>query len=400
MKALQASLALAAIGAASFGVGWGLGRTDPTALEVEGQLSGARLDETDFSRKLAAATRSASGLEQSATMAELLPGMQAADFERLAPVLEASFGIGSAALPAQLFVERWAQLAPEAALARVSSWPADRRREAMPGLLRAWARTDPQAALATLDALEDRGLQRLSRRGLIQGWATTGDPGIWAFVARRSRGREQREMLIILTQQAAARDGLDGLLSSVAEQAGAQGEDGFGEEAMGVAADVLARADLQRAVAAAESCPPAPGCDAVTRAVAARWAGLDGEAACAWTRGLSPGEARDGAMYAAYSTWLRRDEAAAARWLDTQTTTQDLGPAHSARGRIMAQQGIGQAAHWADQVASPEMRRQAQIAVGRVYRRKDPAGAARWLDARGLSEEVPIPGAGHAAAEE
>jgi hypothetical protein len=402
MKALHASLAVGAVialGAASFGVGYGVARNAPPRLQPAGAASDVRLDETTFSRKIDAATRSASVLEQSAAMAEILPGLQPDDFARLAPELEESFGIGSAALPGQLFVERWAQLEPEAAFERVAGWPADRRREVMPGLVRAWARSDPRAALSRLAELEDRSLRKASQRALVQGWAERDDTEIWGHVAGFGRSRARREMMIIVIQQVAAREGHAGLLAVVAAQTGATGDDTFRNEAMGLAADVLARADLALAVAEAEACPPAPWCDPLTAAVAVRWASLDGEPACTWTRGLPAGDAREGAMYAAYSTWLRRDGEPAARWLDAQEHVADLGRAFSARGRITAQRSIPEAVRWADQIESPEMRREAQIAVGRVYRRKDPAGAARWLDARGLSEAVPLRASRNAAAE-
>ncbi|MBW2697183.1 MAG: hypothetical protein JRE70_11970, partial [Deltaproteobacteria bacterium] len=245
MPSLRSLFIIAALSAASFGLGYWIGGREDR--EVAFDLDHA-------AEVLLSASRASTRRGQAETLVPVLMRMQPADFEALAPVVESTFGVGGGGRAMQLFVERWASLDAPGADVRVKAWPPDRRREVLPGLLRSWVRVDPVAALAALDAVEDANHRVLAFEGLVEGWADSGDPAVWDYLAGLEEGKRRRKALIVVMHQIAAKEGLDALRERVEALPGEPPQDRFKNEALNWAADIMVRIDLQQAVAFATAC--------------------------------------------------------------------------------------------------------------------------------------------------
>ena len=125
MTAGRIFVAILGLGVLSFGVGYLLGISndgdDPDLHESRSRIRRAAL--------------SGSRLEQTSLLLPVLQTLSTENVESLSEVFESSFVPAIGDFPLELFVASWARFDPAAARSRISSWPADMRREAWPALL-------------------------------------------------------------------------------------------------------------------------------------------------------------------------------------------------------------------------------------------------------------------------
>jgi hypothetical protein len=380
MFTLRSTLQISLLGALSFALGYWIAVTAVRSEEV----SAFEMERADAA--IRAAMQSTSELEQAELLLPLLRGMQAGDAPRLAETFESSLQVGGREPPAALFIERWAQLDPEAAWARVQDWPADRIRAVLPGLLRAWAASDPSAALEALESISDSGVRSLAQTALIEGWADSGDPGAWAFATAIDDDVRRNEASNVVMRQVLVQEGVEGLIERVRALPDAAPYAAHRAELMSAAANMVARIDLDAAIAFATEEMESEGGARAVISVAAHWATLDSRASMAWLRGLPPGDARDNATFRIYQQWLRRDRGAAEAWLDEAGEVPDLLPAYRARATVVARIDPSSAATWSAGIRDADLQRAVRLQIGRIWLRKDRPEATRWLAEVGLDE--------------
>ena len=176
-------VAAAAVGTIGFGLGFLTGPTDDVD-DRPGESSTARIR-----RALASDDR----LEQMRLFTPVLAAMESGDVGALVAVFEETFPFGGRGLLFELFVESWTRIDPEATRARIKSWPPDVRREAWPVWIGSRARSNPAAAIAALEEIPDASVRRNARPVLVDGWSSSGDPGLWQYLSEISNGRARRK---------------------------------------------------------------------------------------------------------------------------------------------------------------------------------------------------------------
>jgi len=369
----------AALGAISFGLGLLVGST----------RGSDEFDVGESRSRIERAIGSSNPLEQVALIAPVLQTMGPDNVEELAEVFESTFESGGGGLLLELFVESWARFDPQGIHARASSWPADKRREAWPALLRAWARSDPQAAALALEQIPDAAVRHRAWPALIEGWSESDDLGVWRQLSEIPEGAQRSELVDDVVERRMRRRGADELLRELTAIPDDPPMDVLKRDALVSAASRLVRHDLHQALALAEAHEDSVYGPDIRRRVAAYWASQDGSAALAWLRRQPAGSQRDDALARAYRTWLRSDRAAAVAWLGERITDTDVAAVAVAHAGVLAREEPETAIAWARELPDPELRRRALLEIDRISQRNDPDAAARFREGAGLEDNLP-----------
>jgi hypothetical protein len=345
----------------------------------------------------AARVRSALGepdaLARAAALVPALRDLREQDLEEVVSSYEASFGAGGGAgTSIQLLCEAWAHLDPVGALDRMHGWPAERRSEAIPALLRAWARREPEAARQWAEDVVDGGE---AMRAVLSGWAESGDPEMWDFVMELRPGMDRESASILLMQQVVARGGFDALLARV-EALPDDAPRGFKLAAYRTATGLVADHDPRLALAFVDRHRSGPYHKGLLRRVAVRWVRHDAPRAMKELLDRPAGTERDWALREAYRRWLRADRDAALAWMpDAAARDRRFVPLCDVYALALAQsdpqrrgRSMARAARFAEAIADEEKRRETSVKLGVVWLHHEPDAAVAWLEAQGLEAEV------------
>ncbi len=371
-------VALLGLGVLCFGVGYVLGISN----------DGDHPDLNESRSRIRRASLSSSRLEQTSLLLPVLETLSTQNVEALSEVFESSFVPAIGDFPLELFVASWARFDPEAARSRISSWPADMRREAWPALLGSWAHSDPQAAFAALEEISDLAVRRRALRPLIESWGSSGDAGVWQALSELTDSEQRRELTPLVVQRQLARGRREAMLREVESLA----DTAAGQQIQGIAlaslAEAMAQTDLPEAVAFAETHWSTPHGREISRRVATHWAGNDGPAAIAWLRSRPAGDLRDLLLAGAYRSWLEADRAAATQWIADGALDSDLAHIAVTHAAALAREDPEAAIAWASALPESTHRQRSLRAIGRIWRRSDPAAAADWLESSGVGIQV------------
>jgi hypothetical protein len=378
MKPSKVLIWVTAVAIVSFAIGYQYG--------TPGGGAGSELDRRRAAADVREAVFAHERLEQAALLGPILRVMNPEDALELVETFESTFAVGGSGLPVELFVEHWGEIDPQTALERVAEWPSDRQREVLPGLIRGWARHDPQSARRALESIADPIVGKLAVEGLVDGWADSGDPGVWDYLMTLPDDRPRTLAMLRVMQQLAWREGIDGLILLVDTLPEEPPNDAFKRQAFRSAADVIARIDLDRAISFAEAQRNGKYGEILLAPVAKRLVAGGGRVGMEWIRAQPAGKARDRAMRTAFIAWERNDANAANAWLEEVGSADDVGPIHLERAVGLARTDPERAIDAASQIHDPALRRRAQREISGIWRRRDPAAADRWLREIGLTE--------------
>ncbi len=273
----------------------------------------------------------------------------------------------------------WARFDPQAAYKWTSmEWRADHPSVAA-RVLRAWGRSDPEAAMRTAQDVSAPVIRRVSIHAVISGWEESGRPGSFEFVRDMLAGHERQRALLVVARRKVLRDGV---------------EEAFRWAEAMPDADEAFKLNLVRRVAsaAAEIEPQAAGAWAkqhfgsrygagLPQRVGTRWVKRDPEAALAWLSTLPPSKDRKNGVEETFRTWMRRDKPSAKAWMRAR---EQLGPWMDSAVSLYAVHLSGFAPEegmvWAGKISDDELRTAAQTLVARWWLASDEVPAQAYLD--------------------
>ncbi len=330
-------------------------------------------------------------LGQVAVLTPLLLAMGPDQADGVARVFEASFRSGGGGgLPLELFVERCAALDRLLTLDRVLGWPLERRLEALPTLLRSWARVDPRTALEVLNEISDPKAQNAAFPALIEGWVESGQTaGVWRYLAEIETDRERERGSQVVVYHLVSREGADAALREIEELVvepprGAA----FKKRVLRTAVGLVARIEPERAISVVEAYPEGSERDSLVRRVAVNWVTQDGPAAIAWLRTQPPKPQRGPIMREVYRRWVVRDRPAALAWMADQADLGDLSPILDMHATALTRSDPDAAIAWALGIGDASLRREVLLDVAEVWQHADPEAAGHRIRELGLDEEL------------
>jgi hypothetical protein len=373
--------------AALLGTAFALGARVATREASVANLAGSPAE------RVGAALAEVDPLARASALLPALRDLRGEDVKEVVNAYEASFASGGGGGTAlQLLCEAWAGLDPVGALDRMQHWPAERRSEGVPALLRAWARREPVAARHWAEGVVDEGE---ALRAMLTGWSESGDPEIWDFVMDLPPNMDRESASILLMQQIVARGGFDDLLARV-EALPDEAPGRFKLAAFRTATGLVADHDPALALAFADRHANGPYDKGLLRRVAVRWVQSDGPAAMKELLDRPAAVERDWALREAYRRWLRRDRPAALAWMpDAAARDPSFDPLCEVYAVALArtdpqqrERSIARAVRWSEDIANADTRRETQVELGVLWLHFEPEAARPWLDARGLEAEV------------
>jgi hypothetical protein len=303
-----------------------------------------------------------------------------------APLVERAFEpttLDSGAVELTLVATWWADFDPQSALRWASRDLYRGDANATAAVIQAWARRDPEAARAAVEAMPLPNVSLPAVDALIRGWDESGQPGLLDFVRAQPRGQAMQMTLASLARRKLLRLGPEATL----EWAESFPDDDdptvtFKLNVFRRAAGMVAEVDPERAAVFALKHREGAHGHGLVRRVAVRWARQDGQAALEWLGTLGPGTDRENAVDDGYRAWFNHDREGAIQWLKEQPNGPWLGPAHSIYALHLGtdpEPGMDWArAHILDE----EKREYAINQIGRGWYYRDPEGAREWLESR------------------
>ena len=327
-------------------------------------------------------------LERTEQLLPVLARLGPENVDEVAAGFESRLGAGAERGPTlTLLMEAWCAFDCGGAFARLQTWPMESRVGALAELFRPWARRDPAAARAAYEGLERQTLHQQSQASLMRGWAESGDPEMWDYVARLDPGIERENASRILMEAWLVRDGPDALLRKV-ETIDDDARALFKTAAFRTAAGLVVALDPDLARDFVQKHRGSGFDRLLISRVGERWARLDGAAALAWVRSLPPDREREIALQDTYRRWLVRDPAAAWEWMEGRADDPELAPLHTLYLRSFGQADPEGMLEWAGRIPDDALRRAAFVQVGVDWLQRDPEVARDRLDELGLLDAV------------
>ncbi len=329
-------------------------------------------------------------LAQVAVLTPLLLAMGPDQVDGIARVFEASFRSGGGGgLPLELFVERCAALDPLLTRDRILSWPRERRSEALPTLLRSWARVDPRTALEVLNEISDSETRNAAFPALIGGWLESGHTaGVWQYLAELQSDGDRERGSQVAVYHLVLRSGAEATLREIEELPEEPPLGAFKQRVLRTAVGLVARIEPERAISVVEAHPDGAGRDSLVRRVAVNWVTQDGPAAMAWLRTQPPKPQRGAVMREVYRRWVARDRPAALAWMADQADLGDLSPILDMHATALARSDPQAAIAWALGIGDASVRREVLLDVADVWQHEDPEAAGPRIRELGLDDEL------------
>jgi hypothetical protein len=358
-------------------------------------------EEAPLPERVSAALEETDSVVRAIELTRALEQARTEDFPELAAAYEARFDlVPPRRSSVELLGDAWGALDPEAAIARMSEWPDETRLAGVSAVMNAWARHAPVQAVTWAQSLEldDRAA---AMNGAFQGWAASGRPGIWDFLATLEMGFERESALNIVMKSVVQNGGFDELFEQV-DEIQTEFEPGsprdFKLSALRTAIGLCAYYDPDRALEFALHYAGGPYDNGLLRRVAIFWVINEGSRAMDTFIALPTGPQRDKALRDGYRKWLRTDGAAALDWVSEESVNDeryapllDIYPLALAMRKSADQlEPINEAASWIDLIEDSELRRHTSVLLGVFWLRHDSESAQSWIDERGIADEVEV----------
>ncbi len=296
-----------------------------------------------------------------------------------------------------LLLEAWGKVDGAAAVAAVSDLEGDGRRRGFASIsaMKGWASTNPEAAKAHLEGLENGFEKGMMMQGLISGMASVDPDAATAYVLKADAERGEGEggddrwrgFAMDRQTEAIARAQLQRGMSEAKSWAEGLPDGAIKSSAFDRVAESFARNDPKEAAEWIKAHANEEYAGRAVREVAQELARKDPAEAVAWSLELP--EANQGsAMRTSMEQWTREDPTAAGNYL----TSMDQSPARDTAVSSFAQaydrEDPALAAEWAGSIANEEMRNDTMQSVARSWLRRDADAAKAWLPNSGLTQEA------------
>jgi hypothetical protein len=227
----------------------------------------------------------------------------------------------------ELLAEWWARFDPEAAYAwSQKDWRATHPVVAQ-AVLRAWARSDPAAALRAAEQESRDAVRRASVGAVLVGWEQGGAPGSFEYVRSLPAGHDRQRYLAFVARRKVLRDGVEAAIRWAESQPDEPQQ--FKLNLFRRVASAAAQVEPLRAAAWAEEQLSGPFGSQLPQRVGTRWAVREPEAAMEWFAGLPAGFEREAGLRETYRVWLGDDKTAAHAWMAEREPAAWLDPARA-----------------------------------------------------------------------
>ncbi len=254
-------------------------------------------------------------------------------------------------------------------------------------VLRAWAREDPQAALAAILRLRSPGLARPYRESLIIGWDESGQPGLVDYV-RSIPGIEDRQPALgVLARRRVLRYGPEAAFEW-AEGLAEKGDERFKLNLYRRVVTAAGRVDPRATAAFVSRHAGTRYGDGLARRLGVLWVETDGESAMRWLSTLPESRDRQAAVGESYRMWLRYHRKEAWEWIRKVPVEPWLDAAVSMYARSLAATDPEEGLRWSARVQDESLRQADVILILRVWVAADPERARAYMDEAGVSEYV------------
>ncbi len=306
----------------------------------------------------------------------------------------------------------WARSDPTAAMAWVEALPSgEARQRALDGAFPMWAKHEPQAALAYLLQQPEGAHRAALMSGAVQAWVENDFEGGFRWLQENSTHTSPEmlrkmvgsvavrypEQAMRLTRFLAPED--HATLRSVVERwAHAQPDQAAAhlralpegperERFLEGYIGGLAESDPESAAKAALTLPPGSRQESAMRRVAAEWGGTDPASALQWATALPEGTARDGAIASVVQQWARSDQHAAAAFVNKLP----LGGTRDRAARQFASAIVHEdpegAAIWATSIGDAKQRESSLASILRTWKESNAAAATAWVQASTMPDD-------------
>jgi hypothetical protein len=313
--------------------------------------------------------------------------------------------------------QRWAAVAPEAAFQWAAAlgnprqrsvalthvlaiWGALHPREAITGILNSslpeaerdgqlekgvasWFRAEPQAAQRWLQSVPDQPLKTQLLTGLARRMDAATCAAWLGYAASGLPDEDRSGLQTLLVHRLAS---IGDPLEAVTLTAGL-GERTGNFAGLGQALALLARTDLERAVNAIPSLPPAARTAAVL-SIADQWIATDPAAAASYIARQPPGEDLDAAYARAISVWAERDPSQAAQYVSGLPASSRRDLAVERCSYLFISSDPRCAFVWANSIASPALRESVVGTVLAQWLANDQDAALPYLENAGLGTKA------------
>jgi hypothetical protein len=296
-----------------------------------------------------------------------------------------------------LFLEAWGQVDGLSAVKAVAELDGDGRRRGFAAIsaMKGWASTDPTAARAHLDSLENGFEKGMMAQGLVSGMASTDPDAATAYVleidaAQRASGEEGdrwRGFAVDRQMEAIAKAQIQRGMSSATAWAESLPEGSVKSAAFDRVAESFARTNPEEAAEWVKSNADKEYAERAVREISEELARKDPAAAVSWAENL-PEASQAGAMRTSIEMWTREDPVAAGNYLTTMGASPARDSAVSSFARSYDREDPAVAAEWAGSIADEKIRTETMESVARSWLRSNSEEAQLWLPTSGLSEEA------------
>ncbi|YCM43266.1 hypothetical protein V2O64_18340 [Verrucomicrobiaceae bacterium 227] len=296
-----------------------------------------------------------------------------------------------------LFLEAWGKVDGAAAVKAVAELDGDGRRRGFASIsaMKGWASTDPTAAKAHLDGLENGFEKGMMAQGLVSGMASTDPDAATAYVlevdaAQRASGEEGdrwRGFAVDRQMEAIAKAQIQRGMSSATAWAESLPEGSIKSSAFDSVAESYARSNPEEAAEWVKAHADKDYAERAVREISEELARKDPAAAVSWAEDL-PEASQASAMRTSIEMWTREDPVAAGNYLTTMGESPARDSAVSSFARSYDREDPSVAAEWAGSIADEKMRTETMESVARSWLRSNSEEAQQWLPSSGLSEEA------------
>ncbi|MGC6456259.1 MAG: hypothetical protein ACON46_06995 [Coraliomargaritaceae bacterium] len=265
------------------------------------------------------------------------------------------------------------------------------REQAVNGVLREWATSDPMAALQWIDA-NSGNLTRSVRNGHLaaayRGFAEANPQAAFTQASQLSEGNAyERRLKSQILGQVVRSQVENGELFAAKQSIEQMADSDLRSNLLSELVDVWADSSPVDAAAYLSSLGDAATSQQKS-ALARSWSRIDPAAAAAWLDTLGPEDpsvsraARD-----VIREWARYDLGASAEWLNSRPASPELDRAVASYTYHAVQEDPASAMAWADSVDSDRMKGYLQMRVAGAWREDDPTAFQSYLDSSDLSDE-------------
>lgn len=337
------------------------------------------------------ALREPDGFARAARLATLLPGLgPEAVPEARAALGDQAIDLGFADI--LLLVRFWATYEPQAATEW--SWQKVATGLGVGPLVEAselWARVEPQAVLAKIQAAGPGPTTLHIEKALVRGWLASGLPGLEDYMLGLGGVEDAgQRALRTYTRERIRRDGAEAVMrwaESLPDEPWRTKLAAYRQVAM-----ELSLADSQAAARWCEAhCQEERFGSSLLELTAQGWATHDGPGAMEFLSKAPPGKERDRAVRKTLASWQASDRAGAIDWMEARGGVAAVEPwlrpgiySHALTvGSLDPAQGI----EWAAAIEPEDARQDAYVLIAHWWHGKDREAAETWLQHSPLPEE-------------